>query len=62
MITCVEKGMSILSSQEQEKVNFAINKLKVWDYRYEVGSISAAFYEAWEFRIITHLHESMIEN
>ena len=62
MLACVEAGMTALSSEAQAALKSAQQKLKVWDFKFEVGSIGAAIFEAWEFRIVTHMHEKKIED
>ena len=62
MLACVEAGMTALSSEAQEALKSAQQKLKVWDFKFEVGSIGAAIFEAWEFRIVSHMHEKKIED
>ena len=64
MLQCVEAGLSddLIGKVDEEKIKFAIGRLQVWDHRHEVGSVSAAVFEAWESQIFSYMHSSKIED
>lgn len=54
--------MSTLDQAQSKAVQFALKKLSSWDFRHAFDSVEAAIFEAWEFMIVTHLHEAKIED
>ena len=64
MLKCVQEGLEETQSSviDVDKVRFGLGRLQVWDYRHESGSVSAAVFEAWEFQIVSYLHEAKIED
>lgn len=62
MLTCVDEGLPSLNQNQGDAVKLALTQLKKWDFKYNVESTGAAIFEAWEFMIVSYMHEQTIDD
>lgn len=62
MIQCVDHGSQILDQSQKAQIELPLQLLAGWDFKFTANSVEASIFEAWEFMVATHMHESKIDD